>query len=175
MHKNLHDSNLTRYKKPQFVNTFAVMINRYFGLTKMRINDTGDLPDIIALEKLCQISEKCPNTFFWVSTRRKDLIKKLYEKHNKQKLNKLWPKLVIRFSFEHDTRILDDLKFCKKYGVTASKTGYYDEIPKNILCKKLDQNNNCELCVDCYDPGVILRMYAYHKKGKILKIGELEK
>ncbi len=153
--KNALSRNKTIYIRKDWVSNFSKFINNFIDAKYFRWFDSGDLENIIILEKICKIADRCKNTKFWLPTRAKELLYSYYETNNQVKLKKLHPNLIIRLSAS-DVDIDPDYKFAKEIGVLTSS------IRKKYTCVAKLNNNKCGSCRMCWNTKVKEVSYYLH-------------
>jgi len=117
--------------------------------------DSGDLPNILLLEKICKIADNNKQVKFWLPTRMKGILTNYYEANNRVKLSKLHKNLIIRFSAS-DIDTDPDYDFAKKLGLVTSS------IRKKFNCKAKSNNGQCGACRMCWNPKVKEVSYYLH-------------
>ena len=159
--KNVKDAlryNKNKYLNKNWVKDFAFYIERIENLRFFRWFDSGDLPNIIMLEKICKISDLCKNTSFWLPTRRKDLLLAYWEANNCKPLKELHPNLVIRISAK-DVNEDPNYAFAELIGVNVSSV---TDSQDNYTCSSKDQGGQCLSCRKCWDQNVKEVRYFLH-------------
>lgn len=106
--------------------------------------DSGDLPNIMLLEKIGKVADTNKDVKFWLPTRAREILTNYYEAHNKKKLYKLHKNLIIRFSAS-DVDTDPDYKFASKIGISTSSVR-----TKNYNCTAKLNDNTCGSCRLCW-------------------------
>jgi len=117
--------------------------------------DSGDLPNILLLEKICKIADNNKQVKFWLPTRMKGILTNYYEANNRIKLSKLHKNLIIRFSAS-DVDTDPDYDFAKKLGLVTSS------IRKKFNCRAKANKGQCGSCRMCWNPKVKEVSYYLH-------------
>lgn len=118
--------------------------------------DSGDLPNILLLQKICAIADQCPNTKFWLPTRAKEILKNYWEANNKVPLRSLHPNLIIRLSAP-DVDQEPDVEFAKKLGINMAGVS-----KENYDCNAKIQGGKCGECRKCWDQKIKMVVYNLH-------------
>lgn len=158
--KNVKDAlatNQNMYMLKDWVKDFVFFINKVENLRYFRWFDSGDLPSILMLEKICEIADKCPDTLFWLPTRRSDLLLSYFEANNNKKLKELHPNLIIRLSAK-DVNEDPDYSLAEYLGVNTSSVTDSD----NYTCNAKNQNGSCQSCRNCWEQNVKEVKYYLH-------------
>jgi len=132
---------------PQWVSAMTYLIK---DMPYFRWHDSGDLQNVLHLDKICQVARNCPNTKFWLPTREMRIIE-TYCKSNLIPSN-----LCIRVS----GAMIDGpapLKFARSCGIQVSevRTSKWD-------CPASTQNNECKDCRKCWNTSVMNVRYKKH-------------
>jgi len=158
--KNVKDAlaiNKNMYMLKDWVKDFIFYIDKIENLRFFRWFDSGDMPSILMLEKICEIADQCTNTKFWLPTRRADLLIAYYESHNEQKFKDLHPNLVIRLSGK-DVNEDPNYELAKMLGVQVSSV--VDNSSYN--CNAKNQGGKCLDCRKCWNQNVKEVKYFLH-------------
>lgn len=158
--KNVKDAlakNQNMYMLKDWVKDFVFYINRIENLLYFRWFDSGDLPSILMLEKICEISDQCPNIKFWLPTRRADLLISVYEKNNQVKFKDKYSNLVIRLSGK-DINEDPNYALCDMLGIQCSSVTDKND----YTCNAKDQGGKCEACRACWSQDVKEVRYYLH-------------
>ena len=158
--KNVKDAlakNKNMYMLKDWVKDFVFYIDKIENLLYFRWFDSGDLPSILMLEKICEIADQCPNTLFWLPTRRADLLIAYYESRGIQKFTLLHPNLVIRLSGK-DINEDPNYALCDMLGIQCSSV--VDN--ESYTCNAKDQGGKCQSCRKCWDQNIREVKYYLH-------------
>ena len=138
------------FNHPRFVEGMSMMINHYAKKSGyFRWFDSGDLRDIIMLNKIIIICENTPKIKHWLPTREVKIVKdylKIYKKFPKN--------LVVRVSAP-----MIDGEPLKSFRWTSSV--HQNKKPIGHDCPSRFQQNKCMDCRACWDKRV--RNVSYHK------------
>ncbi len=132
---------------PQWVSAMTYLIK---DMPYFRWHDSGDLQNVLHLDKICQVAKNCPNTKFWLPTREMRIIT-TYCKSNLIPSN-----LCIRVS----GAMIDGpapLKMARECGVQVSEVR-----TKKWTCPASTQNNECKDCRKCWSTSMMNVSYRKH-------------
>lgn len=138
-----------------WVSNFTKFIG-FMDLNHFRWFDSGDIPNIMLLEKICKIADNCPTVKFWLPTRSREILIAYWEANGKKKLNNLHPNLIIRISAP-DVNVNPDYELAEKLGVLVSSVK-----TENYTCNAKKFNNTCGSCRACWDQDVKEVSYYLH-------------
>lgn len=143
--KDALSKNKMIYYNKNWVDSMVLYINEVKNLSYFRWFDSGDLPNIILFEKICEIAKRCPNTKFWLPTRAKDILLAYFEANNKVKLNILIPNLIIRISAK-DIGHNPDYLLAEYLGVKVSSV----DNTNGFQCPSHKNEGQCGSCRVCW-------------------------
>lgn len=121
---------------PNFVDAFVLVLNRVYGRRDdkpFRWFDSGDLPHLEALEKICDIVERTPDIYHWLPTRELQIVRGL--------TRPIPANLTIRLSAPMVGQSMTPLP-----GTTWSGV----DVPDVAQCPAPQQENKCGDCRLCW-------------------------
>jgi len=155
--KNALAKNKNMYMLKDWVKDFVFYIEKIENLNYFRWFDSGDIPSILMLEKICEIADQCKTCLFWLPTRRADLLIAYYEAHDQKKFKVLHPNLVIRLSGK-DLNGDPNYELCKMLGINSSSV----VDTQNYTCNAKNQDGKCLSCRMCWSQDVKEVKYFLH-------------
>ncbi len=138
---------LEKLYDPSWVDAMSYLTKdmKYF-----RWHDSGDLQNVLHLDKICQVAKNSPKCQFWLPTRENRILA-IYFKNNKRPNN-----LCVRVS----GAMIDGsapTKFAHSLNVCVSEVR-----TKNYSCPASNQDNECKDCRKCWSNDVFNVSYRKH-------------
>lgn len=138
------------------------MVSSITGDKYFRWFDSGDVPSLMALERIVEVCKRTPGTLHWLPTREYGMVKQYVDKHGP---NSIPDNLIIRLSAmfpDVPTPVPASLREVKNVLTSNVHTKHKGGAPIGSECGASTRGGMCGPCRDCWDATVYAVSYPQH-------------